>query len=70
MENGKVIESWTTDEKGVHYATQLLAGKKYKLEEIDAPENYMLADPIEFEVSDDKNQTIIMTDVKTDIVEI
>lgn len=70
MESGEVIESWTTDEKGIHYATQLLAGKKYKLEEIDAPENYMLADPIEFEVSDDKNQTIIMTDVKTDIVEI
>ena len=70
MENGRVIERWTTDEKGVHYATQLLAGKKYKLEEINAPENYILADPIEFEVSDDKNQTIIMTDVKTDIVEI
>lgn len=48
--NGKVVESWTSTDKA-HYIEMLPIGK-YTLREETAPEGYLIAKDVEFEVKD------------------
>ena len=60
-ENGEVIESWTSTEKP-HYIEMLPIGK-YTLHEESAPEGYLVAEDIEFEVKDTGEiQKVVMKD--------
>ena len=49
-QDGKVVESWTSTEKA-HYIEMLPIGK-YTLREETAPEGYLIAKDVEFEVKD------------------
>ena len=49
-QNGKVVESWTSTEKA-HYIEMLPIGK-YTLREETAPDGYLVAKDVEFEVKD------------------
>ena len=49
-ENGEVVESWTSTEEP-HYIEMLPIGK-YTLHEESAPEGYLIAEDVEFEVKD------------------
>ena len=49
-EDGKVVESWTSTEEA-HYIEMLPIGK-YMLREETAPEGYLVAKDVEFEVKD------------------
>ncbi|MDE6952901.1 MAG: hypothetical protein K2P09_03725 [Erysipelotrichales bacterium] len=69
-ETNEIVEEWMSDETGEHFAENLKINGKYRLIEVNTPDNYLPSTPIDFEVSPDKDQTIIMTDIKTDIVEI
>lgn len=66
---GKVIAEWDTKEE--YAVSGLKAGETYILHEVEAPENYIKAEDIEFTVKDDKeNQYVEMIDIKTDDVDI
>lgn len=60
-ENGDVMESWTSTEEP-HYIEMLPIGK-YTLHEESAPEGYLIAEDVEFEVKDtDEIQKVVMKD--------
>lgn len=60
-EEGKVIESWTSTEEA-HYIEMLPIGK-YTLREETAPEGYLVAKDVEFEVKDTAEvQKVVMVD--------
>ncbi len=66
---GNVIAEWDTKEE--YAVSGLKAGETYILHEVEAPENYIKAEDIEFTVKDDKeNQYVEMIDIKTDDVDI
>lgn len=66
---GNVIAEWDTKED--YAVSGLKAGETYILHEVEAPENYIKAEDIEFTVKDDKeNQYVEMIDIKTDDVDI
>lgn len=61
-ENGDVVDSWTST-KEPHHISNLEEGKKYVLHESYAPDDYVIATDMEFEVTTDKNtQEVIMID--------
>ena len=70
--DGKVVDSWTTTNKA-HNIKNLVEGEKYTLIEDYAPDGYVIARPVKFEVSFDKeNQSVKMIDrqvefIKTDL---
>ena len=69
-ETQDVIDSWTTEDK-VHFANGLRENETYILEEVKAPKGYEIAEPVEFTVSDEKeNETVTMKDalILTDVV--
>ena len=67
--DGNVIAEWDTKED--YAVSGLKAGETYILHEVEAPENYIKAEDIEFTVKDDKeNQYVEMIDIKTDDVDI
>lgn len=60
-EEGKVVESWTSTEEA-HYIEMLPIGK-YTLREETAPEGYLVAKDVEFEVKDTAEvQKVVMVD--------
>lgn len=61
-ENGAVVDSWTSD--GTTYAISGLAeGKNYTLVEVNAPEGFVIAEPVQFTTPSDKtDMTIGMQD--------
>ena len=60
-EDGKVVESWTSTEEA-HYIEMLPIGK-YTLREETAPEGYLVAKVVEFEVKDTTEvQKVVMVD--------
>lgn len=60
-ENGEVVESWTSTEEP-HYIEMLSIGK-YTLHEESAPEGYLIAEDVEFEVKDTGEiQKVVMKD--------
>ena len=60
-ENGEVVESWTSTEKP-HYIEMLPIGK-YTLHEKAAPEGYLVAEDVAFEVKDTSEiQKVVMKD--------
>ena len=60
-ENGEVVESWTSTEEP-HYIEMLPIGK-YTLHEESAPEGYLVAEDVAFEVKDTGEiQKVVMTD--------
>lgn len=60
-ENGDVVERWTSKEKP-HYIEMLPIGK-YTLHEESAPEGYLVAEDVTFEVKDtDEIQKVVMKD--------
>ena len=66
-EDGNIIDEWTSEGK-VHYATELVEGKKYTLHEDLAPTGLNLANDIEFEVSYEKeNQKVEMIDTINEV---
>lgn len=66
---GNVIAEWNTKED--YAVSGLKAGETYILHEVEAPDNYIKAEDIEFTVKDDKeNQYLEMIDIKTDDVDI
>lgn len=59
--DGKVVESWTSTEEA-HYIEMLPVGK-YTLREESAPEGYLVAEEVEFEVLDTGEvQHVVMVD--------
>ena len=59
--DGKVVESWTSTEEA-HYIEMLPIGK-YTLREETAPEGYLVAKDVEFEVKDTAEvQKVVMVD--------
>ena len=62
-QDGKVVESWTSTEKA-HYIEMLPIGK-YTLREETAPDGYLVAKDVEFEVKDTcEVQHVTMVDEK------
>lgn len=60
-EDGKVVESWTSTEEA-HYIEMIPIGK-YTLREETAPEGYLVAKDVEFEVKDTAEvQKVVMVD--------
>ncbi|HJC62665.1 MAG TPA: peptidase, partial [Candidatus Blautia merdavium] len=60
-ENGEVVESWTSTEES-HYIEMLPIGK-YTLHEESAPEGYLIAEDVAFEVKDTGEiQKVVMKD--------
>src|SRR5699024_12306723 len=60
-ENGEVVESWTSTEEP-HYIEMLPIGK-YTLHEESAPEGYLVAEDVAFEVKDTGEiQRVVMKD--------
>ena len=60
-ENGEVVESWTSTEEP-HYIEMLPIGK-YTLHEESAPEGYLVAEDVAFEVKDTGEiQKVVMKD--------
>jgi len=60
-EDGRVVESWTSTEEA-HYIEMLPIGK-YTLREETAPEGYLVAKDVEFEVKDTAEvQKVVMVD--------
>lgn len=73
-ENGKVIDKWVSS-KTAHTIKGLVAGKKYTLTEIAAPDGYTIAKSIDFTVNADgsvtkvtmKNEKTVTIISKTDV---
>lgn len=51
--DGKTVTSWVSGTEAVVFTGQLAAGQTYQLVELNAPEGYQLAQPVEFTVSGD-----------------
>lgn len=49
-QDGKIVETWTSDESAHRIAAKLVAGKTYTLKELKAPEGYEKADDQTFTV--------------------
>lgn len=65
--NGQVIDTWTSGEKP-HSIKGLTEGHDYILTEITAPDGYVKAESIKFNVSKDKkNETVVMKDKQVKI---
>ncbi|MBO5005211.1 MAG: hypothetical protein J6D03_08245 [Clostridia bacterium] len=63
--NGNIIVSWETNKEPYEIIKKLVPGRKYILEELDAPNDYEKAENIEFIVSEDGKEDIIrMVDKK------
>ena len=59
--NGKAVESWTSKKKP-HYIEMLSVGK-YTLHEESAPDGYLVAEDVKFEVKDTREiQKVVMKD--------
>ena len=62
-ENGKVVEEWTSTANPHYIEAKLIAGKKYTLREVLAPEKYDKATDISFTVNDKGEVTqVVMKD--------
>lgn len=58
--DGNIIEEWTTTtENGYRIDAKLVAGHKYKLVEIEAPQGYNKAEDIEFTVNTDGKLNVV-----------
>lgn len=69
-EEGNTADEWTST-KEAHNINNLEEGKVYTLTEVTAPEGYIRAESIQFEVSTDKeNQMILMKDKQVSIQKI
>lgn len=65
--NKNIIDEWESDEE--HIVTGLVVGQSYILHEVEAPNNYLVSEDIEFTVTEDfENQVITMKDIKLDDV--
>lgn len=70
--DNKVVDSWTST-GDVHKISNLKEGESYTLVEVKAPAGYVLANPVPFTVTTDKeDQTVTMIDkqvefIKTDV---
>jgi uncharacterized surface anchored protein len=65
-ENGKVVEEWTSTNKPHYIEAKLIAGKKYTLREILAPNGYEKATDISFTVNEKGEVTqVVMKDELT-----
>ena len=66
VDGEEVIEEWTSTEKAHVIKAKLEAGKSYVLHEVSAPDGFVLADDVEFTVSDDGSiDEITMDDAPT-----
>lgn len=62
-----IIDEWESDEE--HIVNGLVVGQNYILHEVEAPNNYLVSEDIEFTVTEDfENQVITMKDIKLDDV--
>lgn len=50
--NGKVIDTWTTDDKAHVLEAVLVTDQKYILTELEAPSGYQIAEPVTFTVEE------------------
>ena len=67
QETGKAVDTWTSG-NDAHPISGLEVGKTYTLTEVTAPEDYAVAESIEFTVPDDgQNQTLSMKDKRVTI---
>ena len=65
-ENGKIIDEWVSTNEPHMIEGKLIAGKKYTLKEIIAPEGYEIANEIKFTVNADGTVTeVVMYDEHT-----
>ena len=66
---GYIVENWTSEEGKVHVVSKnLVAGKKYRLEETSAPAGYSLAAPVTFTIgTDGKTTKVIMKDAPIEV---
>ena len=65
-EKGKVVEEWTSTDKPHYIEAKLIAGKKYTLREILAPNGYDKATDISFTVDENGKVTqVVMKDKLT-----
>ncbi len=64
---GNIIEEWISDGT-MHEIKGLIAGEKYTLTEISAPDGYEIAESIEFSITDDGSaeNVIVMKDARSD----
>lgn len=66
--DGELIDEWVTDEEP-YVITGLAAGETYTLTEVDAPDGYVNAEPVDFVVSDTGDVVRVeMTDQQTSAV--
>ena len=66
--DGKVIDEWTTTSEKRYLEGILTAGETYTLHEVSAPDGYVLADDIQFTVSEDGSvDSINMVDDTTKV---
>ena len=66
-ENNEIVDSWTST-KEPHHISNLEEGKKYVLHELYAPDTFVIATDVEFEVTTDKEtQEIILVDKTVEI---
>ena len=64
--DGDVVEEWVTDENAHVITAKLILGAAYTLVEVEAPEGYEIAEPIEFTVGEDGTiEPIVMEDERT-----
>ena len=67
---GKVVEEWTTTEENNPYEFngRFIAGAKYTLHEVSAPEGYKVAEDIDFTVNTDGMvNDLVMSDIKIEV---
>lgn len=65
--NKNIIDEWESDEE--HTVNGLVVGQNYILHEVEAPNNYLVSEDIEFTVTENlENQVITMKDIKLDDV--
>ena len=66
--DGKVVETWVTTAEKHFIEAKLIAGETYTLHEVSAPAGYVLADDIQFTVSNDGSvDSINMVDDTTKV---
>ena len=58
-EDGKIVDEWTSTKES-HHINNLEEGKIYTLTETTAPDGYIKAESITFEVSTDKEDQFIV----------
>jgi uncharacterized surface anchored protein len=65
-ENGEIVEEWISTDEEYVIEGKLIAGKKYTLREITAPDGYEIANDITFKVNEDGSVTqVVMYDEHT-----